>query len=200
MIPLQRWGPLLRIAAAIAAVLSAAAVAVAASPQLLLSDVHGRTIDPLQPRAGVKATVFLFTSTECPVSNRYAPDVQQLYEKFGSHGVTFWLVYPNPAESADAIRRHQQEYGYTMEALRDPQHALVKHVGATVTPEAAVIDAHGHLVYRGRIDDRYVDVTRQRPAATRHDLDDAVAAVLAGRRVSETTTQAVGCYIADFRP
>jgi hypothetical protein len=53
-------------------------------------------------------------------------------------------------------------------------------------------------VYLGRIDDRYVNIGLERPAATRHDLQDALTAVLSGARISEPTTQAVGCYIADF--
>jgi hypothetical protein len=67
-----------------------------------------------------------------------------------------------------------------------------------VTPEAAVY-ANGRVVYHGRIDDRYVDLGLERPAPTVHDLDDALTAVLAGRPVEHPVTQAVGCYIADFR-
>jgi hypothetical protein len=90
-------------------------------------------------------------------------------------------------------------FAYTgaAEALRDPDHALVKAAGATITPEAAVF-AGGHVVYRGRIDDRYVDLGLERPAATKRDLADALTAVMSGKPVHPPTTQAVGCFIADF--
>jgi hypothetical protein len=58
--------------------------------------------------------------------------------------------------------------------------------------------AGGRVVYRGRIDDRYVDLGLERPAATTHDLADALAAVVAGKPVPHPNTQAVGCFIADF--
>src|SRR5438874_1084698 len=105
----------------------------------------------------------------------------------------------NPADRAPAIREHMTAFAYAgaTEALRDPEHALVKFVGATVTPEAAVY-AGGHIVYRGRIDDRYVDLGLERPAPTRRDLAEALAAVIAGKPVLQPTTQAVGCFIADF--
>jgi hypothetical protein len=108
-------------------------------------------------------------------------------------------VYPNPAESASAIRQHMTAFAYAgaAQAFRDPEHALVKAAGATVTPEAAVF-AGGRFVYRGRIDDRYVDLGLERPAATKRDLADALAAVIAGKPVTPPTTQAVGCFIADF--
>jgi hypothetical protein len=38
-----------------------------------------------------------------------------------------------------------------------------------------------------------------RPAATRHDLEDALEAILAGRPVANHRTPAVGCLIADLR-
>jgi hypothetical protein len=82
--------------------------------------------------------------------------------------------------------------------VRDPDHALVKYAGAKVTPEAAVY-AGGRIVYRGRIDDRYVDFGVERPQATRRDLAEAIASVVAGRAVVQPKTQAVGCFIADFR-
>ena len=159
----------------------------------------GGVLDPLAAPKGVKAIVFLFTSTDCPISNRYAPELRRLAQTFVSQGVMFRLVYPNPAEDAVAIRAHMAAFAYAgaIDALRDPKHALVKFVGATITPEAAVYAA-GRVQYRGRIDNRFVDFGVDRPAATEHDLHDAIAAVLAGKPVAHPETQAVGCYIADF--
>src|SRR5262245_34140024 len=110
----------------------------AAATALQLLDLNGRPVDPLQTTANVKAVVFVFTATDCPISNRYAPEVQRLHREFAAKGVRFWLVYPNPAESADAIRAHGQSFGYPADALRDPKQQLVKMAKATVTPEAAV--------------------------------------------------------------
>jgi len=73
----------------------------------------------------------------------------------------------------------------------------VKLAHATTAPEAAVFDAAGHLQYHGRIDDRWVNPGTARPAARTHDLEDAIAAVLAGRRPAQPATQAVGCSLAD---
>jgi hypothetical protein len=53
------------------------------------------------------------------------------------------------------------------------------------------------LAYRGRIDDRAVDVGRVRPAARVHDLEEVLAAVSAGRAVEARFRPATGCFIAD---
>ncbi|MBI3491286.1 MAG: hypothetical protein HY047_05825 [Acidobacteria bacterium] len=171
-----------------------------AAPQVRVQSVDGpQTVDPLAAPPDVKAIVFLFTSTDCPISNRYAPEVRRLATTYGPKGVVFRLIYPNPAETASAIREHLASFAYAgvAHAYRDPKLDLVKFVGATITPEAAIV-AGGKIVYRGRIDDRYVDLGLERPAATTHDLDDAIEAVVAGKKVPHPTTQAVGCFIADF--
>jgi hypothetical protein len=167
---------------------------------LTVQTLAGAPVDPLQAPPGTKAIVFIFTSTECPISNRYAPEVRRLAETFGPKGVVFRLVYPDPADKEPAIRSHLAAFSYAgvVEALRDPEHALVGFVKATITPEAAVY-VNGRVVYHGRIDDRYVDLGVERPAATVHDLGNALTAVLAGAPIKTPVTQAVGCYIADFR-
>ena len=175
------------------------ALASAASAQVRVEAPEGGDVDPLEAPADIKAIVFLFTSTDCPISNRYAPEVGRLVTRFAPKGVLFRLVYPNPADGRRAIVEHMTAFAYgAMQALRDPKHALVKFTGVTVTPEAAVY-AGGRIVYHGRIDDRYVDLGLERPAAKVHDLADALTAVLAGQPVKHPVTQAVGCYIADFK-
>jgi ribosomal protein L35AE/L33A len=166
---------------------------------VLVQSLGGAPVDALEAPAGTKAIVFLFTSTDCPISNRYAPEVRRLVEKFGTEGVVFRLVYPASGDTEAAIREHMAAFSYkgAADALRDPKLALVKYVGATITPEAAVY-AGGRVVYRGRIDDRYVDLGVERPAARTHDLADAIAAAVAGKPVAHATTQAVGCFIADL--
>ena len=166
---------------------------------VLVQALSGAPLDALQAPAGTTAIVFIFTSTDCPISNRYAPEVRRIADAFAAKGVVFRLVYPNPAEDATAIREHLAAFSYTgaFEPLRDPKLALVKFAGATVTPEAAIV-ANGRVVYRGRIDDRFVDLGRERPAPTERDLFDALTAIVAGRPAPHPTTQAVGCFISDF--
>jgi hypothetical protein len=165
---------------------------------LVLLSLDGSQVDPFLSPPGTRAIVFVFVSRDCPISNRYAPELKRLHDRFTPRGVVFRLIYPNPSESADDIRRHVQEYGYGGQALRDPHHDLVRFANATVTPEAAVYDVARRPLYRGRIDDRYVSVTLQRPQPARHDLEDALLAILAGQPANPAMGPAVGCFIADL--
>jgi hypothetical protein len=168
------------------------------APAITLVDLDGRRIDPFRASEGSRAIVFLFASTDCPISNRYAPAVRRLHDTFARQGVSFWLVYPNPAETPSAIRDHVRAFEYAVHALRDPRHELVRLARASVTPEAAVYDRGGTLVYHGRIDNRYVSLGVERPAATEHDLEDVLTAVAAGKTPAKSTAPAIGCFIADF--
>src|SRR6185503_10611807 len=76
---------------------------------VLVQTLSGASVDPLDAPAGTKAIVFLFTSTECPISNRYAPEVRRLTETYRA-GVVFRLIYPNPAETPAAIREHMAAF------------------------------------------------------------------------------------------
>ncbi len=146
-----------------------------------------------------KLVVCLFTRTDCPVSNSYAPEVRRMHERFSPRGVSFYLVYPDPDESAQVIEKHLKEYAYPFGGLRDPKHELVKLAGAKITPEAAVFDSSGKLLYRGRIDDRYVDFGKQRLEPTVKDLEQALEAILAGKPAPAAGGPAIGCFIADVK-
>jgi hypothetical protein len=160
-------------------------------------DLDGRPHEFWKPEA--PATVVLFTRTDCPIANRYAPDIRRLYEQYHPRGVNFFQIYVDPHETADAIRQHLRDYRYPCPGLRDPEHTLVAFCHATATPEAVVFGKDRVVTYQGRIDDRYVDLGRPRDESSTHDLADAIDATVAGRPVAVPRTKAVGCLIADVK-
>jgi hypothetical protein len=90
------------------------------------NDRHAATFvarggDPFYPR-GEKAVALLFVRTDCPISNRCAPEIQRLYQVYLPQGVNFHLVYPEYGLTAAAMDRHREEYGYTVPALLDIDH------------------------------------------------------------------------------
>ena len=152
-------------------------------------DLAGASVDPL---AGGGVTALVFVATGCPLSNRSAPALQRQYDKWRARGVSFYLVYPD--DDVAAVRAHQSAYGLSWPALRDPHHRLARAMGATVTPEAIVYRGR-QRVYRGRIDDRQIDFARERPAPTTHELDDAIAAAVAGHAPPVAETPVFGCAL-----
>jgi hypothetical protein len=168
-----------------------------AAAQPFGTDLNGHPLDRLAP-SGSRVVVLFFTAADCPISNRYIPEIERLDREFSSQGVGFWWVYPNPEDTADVVRRHEQEFNIHAAALLDTGQRLTGLANATVTPEVAILVSGASAwreVYRGRIDNRYLSLGQERPAATKHDLEDALRAVVAGRAVSPADGPPVGCSI-----
>ncbi len=64
--------------------------------------------------------------------------------------------------------------------VRDRQGTLARKMGATVTPEAFVVDANGHVRYHGRIDDQFAEREVRNANPSGNELKDAIAALLKG--------------------
>src|SRR5258708_1255718 len=157
-------------------------------------NLDGKLVDPFRPSTG-KLVVLLFIRTDCPISNRYAPTIRKLHEKFRGKA-DFWLVYPDAGESAGRIRTHDEQFHFVIPALRDVHRNLVRRSHATITPEAAVFDSAGKLAYHGRIDDWDEDFGRSRAAPTTQELDNAIRTTLYGKPTVPDHANAVGCYIS----
>jgi hypothetical protein len=148
----------------------------------------------ISPSHGKKAQVLLFIRSDCPISNRYAPELERLYKKYSPGGIDFLLVYPELGLTTTAMKQHGHDYGYSIPAVLDPDHRYVARAKAQVTPEAAVF-VKDRLVYLGRIDDRYADIGKARPQPEHRDLEDELSAISADKIPPFHTTKAVGCVI-----
>ncbi len=159
-------------------------------PAASFKDETGADGTLAQTVKNARASVFVFLSVECPVSNRYAGRIRNLAEQGTKNGVSFFGVYPNPNESADAVAGSAKARGFRFPLVRTGAVRLARALGATTTPEAVVLDSRGRVRYRGRIDDND-DAGRVRS----RDLAEAIAAVRGGKPVKRPETRAWGCAI-----
>jgi hypothetical protein len=147
---------------------------------------------------GEKASVLIFTTTDCPVANAMLPEIARIARDFSSKGAAFTLVYVDPDTTEARAREHAKTYGISIPYVLDPRHELVKRCEAERTPEACVILPDEGVAYRGRINDLFYAPGQRRRSPTTHDLREALAAVISGREVANAHQPAVGCVIADF--
>lgn len=169
----------------------------AASKPATAVDLSGKVVYPFEQLGG-KPLVLIFVRTDCPISNRYAPTIHELSNKYAGAAVML-LVYPDKLETPRNIQKHLHEYGYKLAALQDKQHNLVKLSKVQITPEAGVFNGKGELIYHGRIDNWYKEFGRARPAPTTHELDEAIQAALNGSHAAPASVGGVGCYISDLQ-
>ena len=154
--------------------------ALPAARAVQVRDVHGLAVRPLDA-PGRAATVLIFIARDCPISNSYAPEIKRLRADYALSPIAFYVVYVDGGPAKDVLA-HARAHGYDEFALRDPAHTLVRLTGATVTPEAVVFGPDAHVLYEGRIDDRFAAFGRERDLASVRDLRLALDAIRAGRR------------------
>jgi len=157
-------------------------------------DLNGNPISSLGG-PGIRVVVLVFAASDCPISNRYVPEIARLNKEFAPEGVRFWWVFPNGSDTAQVVKQHNKDFAMHENALLDISQSLVKRANATITPEVAVLTAGMQEVYHGRIDDRYISLGQERPQPTHHDLELAIAAALAGKPVPQPAGPTVGCSI-----
>jgi Thioredoxin-like len=167
---------------------------------LAIRDVNGVDRQPFRVDTG-KANALFFISDECPISNAFAREIARICAEYKSKGIGCDLVYVDLSISDNQAREHSQEYGHgDYPKIVDRKRELVKATGVTVTPETAVVERKGKVVYRGRIDDSFAALGQPRRPVKNADLRNALDAVVAGRPVENPETKALGCFISDFVP
>ena len=142
-----------------------------------------------------RATVFIFVATECPNSNTYAPILARLYREYSPRGVAFFNVYSDPSDSASAVRKHDSDFATPFRALLDPHQTLARETGARSTPEVVILGPQGQQLYRGRVDNRFIEPGKTRYQPTENDLEEALEAIVHGKPAPHPITRTIGCAI-----
>ena len=140
-------------------------------------------------------TIVIFLKEECPICQKYAPTLRDIYHRFSSDSVRFFGIFSDRTPDTLAIRKYCRVYNIPFPVLIDSSMALAEYTDARITPEVAVIVA-GRVVYKGRIDDWFISWGRKRNAPRHHTLVEVLNDLQSGRSVKDPITQAIGCAIS----
>lgn len=136
-----------------------------------------------------------FLMPECPLSENYCLTLNDMQMKYEQEGVDFIGVVAGDMFSMYEIDAFIDEYGLRIPVYLDKKKELVTLLEATITPEVFLLDTAMHVMYSGAIDNWAVDLGRKREVITKFYLRDAVDALLEGRHIETSKTEAVGCFI-----
>ncbi|MEZ6186542.1 MAG: redoxin domain-containing protein [Planctomycetota bacterium] len=140
-------------------------------------------------------TALVFATRKCPIALRALPKLRRLAGDYAERGVRFVFVDVTPDPDVNAMAAFALEHELPFPALKDAWGEAARAVGATRSPEVAVLDAERVLRYRGRVDDQLrLGGTRAEP--TRRDLVEALDELLAGQPVSVPETPVDGCKLS----
>ena len=163
-----------------------------------LRDTTGRVHTQAEWNAA-KAVVVFFTTTDCPIANSYVPEMNRIHDAYAPRGAAFFAVQTDLTIPEADVVKYAHDFQYAYPLLIDREQLLVRRAGATTTPQVAIFDPNGGLLYLGRIDDRVADFGKQRSKPTVLDLRDSLDAVLAGKPVPNAKTKSIGCAITIAR-
>ncbi len=165
---------------------------------LTFKDIHflQRSLKDLGER---KAYVLVFSTTSCPLVQRYWPTLNRLEKEYRDRGVQFVALNVGPDDAISAMATQAVVHDCAFPFVKDQDAACAAILGVKRTPEVVVLDGQKRLRYRGRIDDQY-RLGGARPAPTRHDLKEAIEAVLGSKEVAVSETPVDGCLITRAEP
>ncbi len=142
-----------------------------------------------------KAVVLYIHGLGCTTVRDSLPALKALRDTYAKQGVEFMLINANPQDDRKALQTEAARIQLDLPILKDEAQLVIQSLQAERTGEAILIDTKTWAIrYRGPIDDR-VHYGSQRPAATRHYLNDALAAVLDKETVAVSQTPVFGCVL-----
>lgn len=150
--------------------------------------------------AGRSAVALVFFAPECPVSEHAVPELNALHDTFAADGAKVALVVVFPERTEAETRQLAAERELRAPVLADPSGAIARRFGARRTPEAVVATRDGAVVYRGRIDDRFVELGWRRPAVVERELHAVLAALAAGAVPAFRDVPGAGCPLSWIEP
>ena len=163
-------------------------------PAITLPGLDGRSVS-LAPAQSPKATLIVFLSVDCPISNGYMPTLGELHQSYESRGLRVIGVNSNSSQTLKRMQLHQREYSTPFTIAKDPRGELAGALSVKICPTACLFDASGELRYFGRIDDRFVRRGGAPVKTQRADLQIAIDELMAGKAVSVAKTDPIGCPV-----
>lgn len=172
------------------------------APDFNLPGVDGK-MHGLKDYASSKVLVVIFNCDHCPIASMYEKRIKQLTSDYRDHGVSVVVIMGNDPKAIHLSEQGHTDLGDSLPEMKlraayrhfnypylydgDTQAVALKY-GPTATPHAFVFDQQRILRYEGRIDNN-----AREELATKHEVRDAVEALLAGKPVVVSDTPAVGC-------
>ena len=196
----RNWKTMGGLSCALLALLCASPCVLAATPDsveigwLKLLDVKGEkhALDGNSRRAG---TVFVFMSSECPISRQYVPELNRLHAATEAlpGQIAFYGVLADSTLTRRAAVKFVDEFKIGFPVLFDASGELAELFQPDHVPQAFLVNAANAIVYRGRIDDLYPEIGKRRAAPSSRDLLNAMTALAEKREIAIARTAAVGC-------
>jgi len=164
------------------------------APDFSLKNVKGEMVSLKGMDA--KGYIVTFTCNHCPYAVMYEDRLIALHNKASKMGYPVVAINPNdpafqPEDSFEGMQKRAKEKAFPFEYIFDDGQKVYPKYGATRTPHVFLLDKDLKVKYIGAIDDNAQDAD----AVQEKYLENAIAAMEAGKDPDPSFTKAVGCSI-----
>ena len=167
----------------------------ASAPDFNLPGVDGKNRS-LADFDDAKLLIVVFSCNHCPYVVGSEDRMNRLCSDYAANGVAMIAINSNeavnhPTDSFEHMVQQAKEKGFRFPYVRDESQDVALAYGALRTPHFFVFDADRRLRYTGRMDDNPREAGKQ----TKHELRDALDALMAGRTPPVSVTNPIGCNV-----
>jgi len=170
------------------------------APAFSVSDTSGKTVTLADFKG--KHVVLEWVNPGCPfVVKHYSSANMQGTQKEATAKGVVWLAVSSTAPDATDYKKPaalaswmQSQKAAATATLMDDNGKVGKAYGARTTPHMYIINPAGTLVYAGGIDDKPTSKASDIPTSRNH-VKAALAETLAGKPVTQASTQPYGCSV-----
>jgi len=166
-----------------------------ACPDFRLPSVDGETF-ALEDFREAKVLVVMFICNHCPYVQAVEDRIIRLHRDYAPRGVQLVGICSNdptdyPDDRPERLLSRWREKRYGFPYLIDASQDVARAFHAVCTPDIFVFDGERRLGYHGEIDDNWKDATK----VERHEIREALDALLEGREPTGEQTASIGCSI-----
>ena len=165
------------------------------APDFSLPGTDGKTYSPSN-FGNNNVLVIIFMCNHCPYVKAVLRRLINLQNEYAERSVQLVGINVNdtkkyPEDSLEKMKELAEKKQLPFPYLFDESQESAKAYDAVCTPDIFVYGIERSLKYRGRVDDNW-----QHPdEITRHDLKDAIEAILADQPVNDDQVSSMGCSI-----
>lgn len=163
-----------------------------------LKNVDGKMVS-LSDYKDAKGVIVIFTCNHCPYAQAYEQRIMDLDKMYSAKGYPVVAINPNdpvayPADSFEEMIKRSKEKSYSFPYLIDETQDIAKTFGAAKTPHVYLLSKNKDVYtveYIGAIDDNSESAA---DVKTKY-VENAIAELSSGKKVSVNSTKAIGCSI-----
>lgn len=167
------------------------------APEFKLPDTVSAKTLSLQELKSSKGTLVMFICNHCKYVKHIHQQLIAISNESVSKGLAVIAISSNdvinyPEDAPERMKDQALQHNYKFPYLYDESQEIAKAYDAACTPDFFLFDGELKLVYRGQFDN-------SRPSneipVTGNDLQQAIATLLAGGKISEEQRPSIGCNI-----